>query len=37
MWADTNNRGFNISGNYFENNYGEALIYEISYNAQIER
>jgi nitrous oxidase accessory protein NosD len=35
IWADTNNRGFNISGNYFENNYSEALIYEISYNAQI--
>jgi hypothetical protein len=35
MWADTNNRGFNFSGNYFENNYGEALMYEISYNAQI--
>jgi len=35
IWADTNNRGFNISGNYFENNYSEALIYEISYNAAI--
>jgi hypothetical protein len=36
LWADTNNRGFDISGNYFSNNYAEALIYEISYNAQIE-
>ena len=36
IWADTNNRGFNISDNYFDNNYAEALIYEISYNAQIE-
>jgi hypothetical protein len=36
IWADTNNRGFNISGNYFDNNYSEALIYEISYNARIE-
>jgi Right handed beta helix region len=36
LWADTNNRGFNISGNYFDNNYAEALIYEISYNAQIK-
>jgi hypothetical protein len=35
IWADTNNRGFNISDNYFEDNYAEALIYEISYNAQI--
>jgi Right handed beta helix region len=36
LWADTDNRGFNISHNYFDNNYAEALIYEISYNAQIE-
>ncbi|HUA40929.1 MAG TPA: right-handed parallel beta-helix repeat-containing protein [Streptosporangiaceae bacterium] len=36
LWADTNNRGFNFSGNYFDNNYAEALIYEISYNAQIK-
>jgi hypothetical protein len=35
IWADTNNRGFNITGNYFEDNYAEALIYEISYNAEI--
>jgi len=35
MWADTDNRGFNFARNYFDNNYGEALIYEISYNAQI--
>jgi Right handed beta helix region len=36
MWADTNNQGFNFTGNYFEDNYSEALIYEISYNAQIK-
>jgi Right handed beta helix region len=35
IWADTNNRGFNISDNYFQDNYAEALIYEISYNARI--
>ena len=35
IWADTDNTGFNISGNYFANNYGPAVEYEISYNAQI--
>jgi Right handed beta helix region len=35
IWADTNNRGFDIAHNYFDNNYAEALIYEISYNARI--
>ena len=35
FWADTDNSGFNISGNYFSTNYGEALTYEISYNARI--
>ena len=35
IWADTDNRGFNISDNYFDDNYSEALIYEISYNARI--
>ena len=33
MWADTNNTGFDVEGNYFSNNYAEAIIYEISYNA----
>jgi parallel beta helix pectate lyase-like protein len=37
LWADTNNRNFLVEGNYVENNYGEAIIYEISYNAQIRR
>jgi hypothetical protein len=35
LWADTNNVGFNFSGNYIANNWGEGVIYEISYNAQI--
>jgi hypothetical protein len=35
LWADTNNAGFNFSGNYISNNVGEGIIYEISYNAQI--
>jgi hypothetical protein len=35
LWADTNNRGFDISGNYISGNYNFGLIYEISYNAQI--
>jgi Right handed beta helix region len=36
LWADTNNRGIDISGNTIEDNYGDGLIYEISYNAQIK-
>jgi hypothetical protein len=36
LWADTNNQTFVIEGNYFENNYNSALIYEISYNALIK-
>jgi hypothetical protein len=35
LWADTDNRGFDISDNYFENNYSYGLIYEISYNALV--
>lgn len=35
MWADTNNTGFQIQGNYFANNLAPAIIYEISYNAVI--
>ncbi len=35
LWADTNNRGFDIAGNYFEDNYDVGLQYEISYNALI--
>jgi hypothetical protein len=37
LWADTNNRNFLVEGNYLENNFAEAIIYEISYNAQIRR
>jgi hypothetical protein len=36
LWADTNNRGFHIEGNYFEGNENSALIYEISYNALVK-
>ena len=36
LWMDTDNDGFNVSKNYFSTNYGEGIIYEISYNAQIE-
>jgi Right handed beta helix region len=36
MWADTNNDGFDIEGNYFSANYDNALVYEISYNALIK-
>jgi hypothetical protein len=36
LWADTNNRSFEIRGNYFQDNYSSGLIYEISYNALIE-
>ncbi len=36
LWVDTDNDGFDIQGNYFSANYGEALIYEISYNALIQ-
>lgn len=35
LWADTNNVGFLVSRNWFTDNDGEAIIYEISYNAEI--
>jgi hypothetical protein len=35
LWADTNNRGFEIANNYLSGNYSYGLIYEISYNAEI--
>ena len=35
IWVDTDNTGFDISGNYFDHNWAEAVIYEISYNASI--
>jgi hypothetical protein len=36
LWADTNNRGFDIEGNYISGNAAEGVIYEISYNALIQ-
>lgn len=35
VWADTDDAGFNISGNYISNSYAAAIIYEISYNFSI--
>lgn len=35
LWADTNNTGFLIEGNYISGNDAEGVIYEISYNAEI--
>ena len=35
LWADTDNRGFQITGNYISGNFSNGLIYEISYNAEI--
>jgi hypothetical protein len=35
IWADTDNSGFNISGNYIASNWAEGIVYEISYNASI--
>ncbi|MGB3442507.1 MAG: right-handed parallel beta-helix repeat-containing protein [Actinophytocola sp.] len=35
LWADTNNNDFLIEHNLIENNDGEALLYETSYNAVI--
>ena len=35
LWADTNNAGILINGNYIANNDDEAIIYEISYNGAI--
>lgn len=32
LWADTNNNDFLIEGNLIENNDGEAVFYETSYN-----
>jgi hypothetical protein len=36
LWADTNNAGFRVEGNYIENNQAVGLEYEISYNAVIQ-
>jgi len=35
LWADTNNRGFNVEHNYFAGNQGQGFIYEISYNLRL--
>jgi parallel beta-helix repeat protein len=35
IWVDTDNAGFNISSNYVSNNWAAGIMYEISYNAQI--
>ena len=35
VWMDTDNAGFLVKDNYFSNNGGEGLMYEISYNADI--
>jgi parallel beta-helix repeat protein len=35
MWADTNNTGFAIEGNYISGNFAEGIVYETSYNASI--
>ncbi|MGH7729044.1 MAG: right-handed parallel beta-helix repeat-containing protein [Vulcanimicrobiaceae bacterium] len=36
LWADTDNDDFEFAGNYIDDNDGEGLFYEISYNALIE-
>ncbi len=35
LWADTDNRGFDVEHNYFADNQGEGFIYEISYNLRL--
>jgi parallel beta-helix repeat protein len=35
IWFDTDNAGADISGNYFASNWGSAIMYEASYNADI--
>jgi hypothetical protein len=35
LWADTDNRGFDVEHNYFADNEGEGFIYEISYNLRL--
>lgn len=35
LWADTNNNNFLIDGNWIENNFGQAIFWETSYNAAI--
>jgi len=35
LWADTDNRGFDVAHNYFADNQGEGFIYETSYNLRL--
>jgi hypothetical protein len=35
LWADNNNRGFLIEGNYITDNESQGIFYETSYNAKI--
>jgi hypothetical protein len=35
LWADTDNRGFNVARNYFADNESEGFIYESSYNLRL--
>lgn len=35
LWADTDNRGFDVEHNYFASNQGVGFIYEISYNLRL--
>jgi hypothetical protein len=35
LWADTDNRGFDVGNNYIANNEGSGFIYEISYNLRL--
>jgi hypothetical protein len=35
LWADTDNRAFDVEHNYFVGNQGEGFIYEISYNLRL--
>ena len=36
LWADTNNNNFLFEGNWIEGNDGQAIFWEISYNAAIK-
>jgi len=36
LWADMDNRGFDIENNYISGNYAEGIVYEASYNAVIK-
>jgi parallel beta-helix repeat protein len=36
FWPDTDNAGFTMDGNYFSRNWADGILYEASYNAQID-